>query len=190
MRNTPGVASNPYTAVAGTAGGDGIDISWAVNADGEPVNLDNIRYVRIYTGVMKDNPPFGETSTEVCGVYNVNPQATAVGVAYQSSLSDGENTYEPVSVDGSNTQGMTLIQQEPGTMVYNIAAEDVADLYLNGIKVEENEVRIGNMIARFDGKNLTVEVSLGENDTQYLQIITQPNGDEEAYINLVKFTSN
>ncbi len=188
--NTPGVASNPYTAVAGTAGGDGIDISWAVNADGEPVNLDNIRYVRIYTGVMKDNPPFGETSTEVCGVYNVNPQATAVGVAYQSSLSDGENTYEPVSVDGSNTQGMTLIQQEPGTMVYNIAAEDVADLYLNGIKVEENEVRIGNMIARFDGKNLTVEVSLGENDTQYLQIITQPNGDEEAYINLVKFTSN
>lgn len=188
-----GTAVNPYTAVANTQGGDGIDISWAVNANGEPVNLSDIQYVRVYTGVATMNPQYpevGEVSTEVTGVYNVTPQAAAVGVAYQSSLSDGENTYEPVAVNGSNTQGMTLIQQEPGTMVYNIAA-DVADVYLNGIKVEENEVRISNnMMARFDGENLTVEVSLGENDTQYLQIITQPNGDEEAYINLVKFTSN
>lgn len=72
------IAYNPYqtftsssdydTKVAGTSGGDPIDIAWAVKSNGTPANLDSIRYVRIYTGMAQMNGIFGEISTEVCGI--------------------------------------------------------------------------------------------------------------------------
>lgn len=76
------IAYNPYqtftsssdydTKVAGTSGGDPIDIAWAVNPDGTPANLDSISYVRIYTGMATMNGIFGEISTEVCGIAACN----------------------------------------------------------------------------------------------------------------------
>lgn len=73
------IAYNPYqtftsssdydTKVAGTSGGDPIDIAWAVNPDGTPAtDLNSVRFVRIYTGMAQMNGIFGEISTEVCGV--------------------------------------------------------------------------------------------------------------------------
>ena len=57
------IAYNPYqtftsssdydTKVAGTSGGDPIDIAWAVKPDGTPAGLSKIQYVRIYTGMAK-----------------------------------------------------------------------------------------------------------------------------------------
>ena len=67
------IAYNPYqqfanqndynTKTAGTSGGDPIDISWAVDSNGQPANLSSIKYVRIYTGVAAMNGIFGEIST-------------------------------------------------------------------------------------------------------------------------------
>ena len=172
--NTPGVASNPYTAVAGTAGGDGIDISWAVNADGEPVNLDNIRYVRIYTGVMKDNPPFGETSTEVCGVYNVTPQAAAVGgteadisfagMSAEELLGGDYATVETVS---RNTKMYTIpANEELGDVKINVAANAGAKVFINGVQT-------------------TSAVLPCNSGAAYMQIIVQ-DGDKEPTITLLK----
>ena len=72
------IAYNPYqtftsssdydTKVAGTSGGDPIDIAWAVKSNGTPAKLGSIKYVRIYTGMAQMNGIFGEISTEVCGV--------------------------------------------------------------------------------------------------------------------------
>lgn len=72
------IAYNPYqtftsssdydTKVAGTSGGDPIDIAWAVDSEGKPAKLESIQYVRIYTGMAQMNGVFGEISTEVCGV--------------------------------------------------------------------------------------------------------------------------
>ena len=72
------IAYNPYqtftsssdydTKVAGTSGGDPIDIAWAVDPEGKPAKLESIQYVRIYTGMAQMNGVFGEISTEVCGV--------------------------------------------------------------------------------------------------------------------------
>lgn len=80
---TDGTACNPYASVPSTGtrsdvGGDGFDISWAVNGNGEPVQLDSVKYVRVYTSAALDpnnltalpTPGiFGETSAEVCGVF-------------------------------------------------------------------------------------------------------------------------
>ncbi len=172
--NTPGVASNPYTAVAGTAGGDGIDISWAVNANGEPVNLDNIRYVRIYTGVMKDNPPFGETSTEVCGVYNVTPQAAAVGVT-DTEISFGEMSeedfldrdYATVETVSRNTKMYTIpVNEGLGDVEINVAANAGAKVFINGVQTTSAVLPCNSGVA-------------------YMQIIVQ-DGDKEPTITLLK----
>ena len=48
--------------------GCGIDISWAVDENRQPVNLDFIDFVRVYTGLNQKCPApnwWGETSTEI-----------------------------------------------------------------------------------------------------------------------------
>lgn len=42
------------------------DISWAVDADGNPVELPGIHFVRVMTGINQQCGPLGETSTEIC----------------------------------------------------------------------------------------------------------------------------
>ena len=64
------VQLNPYTTGRTsntTSNGDPMDLSWAVNKDGSPKQLDAVRYVRVYTGVQQMNGIMGESSTEVLG---------------------------------------------------------------------------------------------------------------------------
>lgn len=126
------IAYNPYqtftsssdydTKVAGTSGGDPIDIAWAVNPDGAPANLDSIRYVRIYTGMAQMNGIFGEISTEVCGVAACT--GTGAGVA-TSDLQIWGSTQIPTVHKGSQTVSN-------GTY-YIISSEE--NVYVNGAKV-------------------------------------------------------
>lgn len=116
---TYGVASNPYAAGQNTGGGDGFDISWAVDTDGTPVVLTEVKYVRVYTsaGIKYTNDvpyifvhdAFNETSTEVCGLYvasgegedsMITPTSIKVG---NSTFSFGacENIYEAEDEDGN-----------------------------------------------------------------------------------------
>lgn len=49
------------------------DISWAVNSNGQPVNLATIDFVKVYTGQNeKGNTMLGEISTEVRGAADLN----------------------------------------------------------------------------------------------------------------------
>lgn len=45
-----------------------IDLSWAVDDNGDPADLTEIDFIRIYTGVLQSNGVLGETSTEVGGI--------------------------------------------------------------------------------------------------------------------------
>ena len=74
-----GAQVNPYTT--GRTGndnsnGDPIDISWAVDENGNPVYLDAIRYVRCYTGVMQMNGIMGESSSELLGSHKAVTKGT------------------------------------------------------------------------------------------------------------------
>lgn len=49
-----------------------LKISNAVDADGEPVHLDRIRFVKVQTGVNTKSGWLGEASTEVTAIKDYN----------------------------------------------------------------------------------------------------------------------
>jgi len=76
---TEKLPDNPYTSAIEGSGGDAIDISWAVDQDKKPVKLDEIHFIRIYTGMNELAGWLGEISTEITGIRDVEP-ATVSGV--------------------------------------------------------------------------------------------------------------
>lgn len=86
---TYGDAVNPY--ITEKTGGDGFDLEWAVDPSTKlPVDVTGkvFKYVRVYTAVL-DNGTFGETSTEVCGIFTTaNGQKNADGSAVDVGRTD------------------------------------------------------------------------------------------------------
>lgn len=168
--NTTGTPCNPYASLpsSGTGtmnGGDGFDISWAVNASGEPVPLNSINFVRIYTAAALDPNNldalavpgiFGETSAEVCGVSVAT--GTGSGVATTPpTIKKGPTTIT------TNHMGSQNVNAGP----YRVKSS-AENIYLNGNKI--------NAASWY-----TFEVVSGKT----YQIITQ-NGTEQPYITVLK----
>ena len=159
------IAYNPYqtftsssdydTKVAGTSGGDPIDIAWAVKSNGTPAKLGSIKYVRIYTGMAQMNGIFGEISTEVCGVAACT--GTGTGAAGKTlTIKKDLTSYKPES---GWSKSLT-----PGAWTIKSCASNV---YINGARVDASS-----------GYSLTVESG------KTYQIITQ-NGTESPIVAVV-----
>ena len=68
------VPDNPYTTnIREGAGGDPVDISWAVDDAGQYVDLDQIDFIKIATGALSDLGVLGEISTEIGGAWATRP---------------------------------------------------------------------------------------------------------------------
>jgi hypothetical protein len=70
---------NPYTSEIENSGGDGFDISWAVDANGNSVNLDEIHFIKVQNGMLADGGWLGEISTEISGAVDVSPNSSLTG---------------------------------------------------------------------------------------------------------------
>lgn len=70
------IPDNPYTQEVEGAGGDPVDISWAVDKNGVYVTLDTIHFIKIATGSMADLKHLGELSTEVSSIVATEPTGT------------------------------------------------------------------------------------------------------------------
>jgi len=73
---------NPYFADSKGAAADGFDISWAVDRNGNHVELDQIDFVRIYTAGNANAGWLGEWSTEVLAIGITKPDPTYVPQDY------------------------------------------------------------------------------------------------------------
>lgn len=154
------VVNNPYADAPSTdagAGGDGFDLSWAVKADGTPIALSSVRYVRVYSAVLFSAGVFGETSAEVCGLYVAN--GTGSGAATTSlKVKKGVKT---------TTLGDTgIVELAAGNCTITSSAERV---FINGEAISGA------------ASGYTLNVVSG----QLYQIITQ-NGTESPIVAVIK----
>ncbi len=73
----PGIPDNPYTpGIREGAGGDPVDIAWAVDEQGNYADLDQVHFLKIVTGAFSNAGTLGEVSTEIASVAAVKPTGT------------------------------------------------------------------------------------------------------------------
>lgn len=177
---TDGTACNPYASVPSTGtrsdvGGDGFDISWAVNGNGEPVQLDSVKYVRVYTSAALDpnnltalpTPGiFGETSAEVCGVFVAKETTT-------------ESTVAPtIKIGNVNLEDFV----EDPTQIGNMGTVDVTGVDANSVVIGATGTTY-TYINGISGTSQTIDLSDGA--VHLVQIIAQ-NGTASPYVTVLR----
>lgn len=70
---------NPYTPETENAGGDAFDISWAVDGDGNYIDLDEAHFVKVQSAMLANGGWLGEISTEITGASLVVPDPAVNG---------------------------------------------------------------------------------------------------------------
>lgn len=153
------VQVNPYTT--GRTGndnsnGDPMDLSWAVDENGTPVELDSVRYVRVYTGVMQMNGMMGESSTEVLGSHRATLKGT------------GKGAVPTIAVNGTNV--VLSDGDHANTCDYTVSGDQATISVSGGTYVYINGVA---------STSTTVDVSDGE--AHLVQVISQ-TGTASPYI--------
>lgn len=175
---TYGNAVNPYTAyTTAKTGGDGFDLEWAVDPSTKlpvPVNGKVFKYVRVYTAVL-DNGTFGETSTEVCGIFTTaNGQKNEDGSAVPVGRTTAPTVKYGTAATAMNTPFPSTIDNKPvaaGTYYIN-ATGSVENIYINGARVTSGEA---------------YEFQVNAGETKILRIIAQ-DGSKEPSIRVISFT--
>ena len=163
-----GAQVNPYmTGRTGNdnSNGDPIDISWAVNPDGTPANLDAIRYVRCYTGVMQMNGAMGESSSELLGSHKAVTKGTGVGsapvVSFSGDIGDiGLDSSANMTVQDYTELGMDSV---------SISMSGATYMFINGVATN------------------TATIDLSDGNTHLVQIISQ-SGTASPYIVVLKLS--
>lgn len=89
----------------------GFKIDWAVDANGNPVNLASVDFIKVYCAVNQYCGWLGETSTEVCGGEDLHPDAEAASVA------DIEYDAETGPIEYYNLQGVRIVNPSEGIFI-------------------------------------------------------------------------
>ena len=159
------VQVNPYTTGRTSndnSNGDPMDLSWAVDGNGNPVSLDFVRYVRVYTGVQQMNGIMGESSTEVLGSHRATLKGT------------GKGAVPTIAVNGTN---ITLSnEQYVNTCSYTVSGTQATISVSVGTYVYINGVA---------STSATVDVSDG--NLHQVQVISQ-SGTASPYIVVLNLT--
>ena len=142
---------------------------------GQPVELDDIYFVRIYTGAAYMNGVFGEISTEVCGVYTASGTGTGVTTSVTgSSLSVTWN-------NGSDSvSGPTLASTITSTNTYPVPADT---------QITVSFTSSGNYIfvnESYGTDSANLQLSLGEGETQIIRVIAKDSTTGLPYIGFMK----
>ncbi|MCG8410067.1 MAG: hypothetical protein MI739_02155, partial [Bacteroidales bacterium] len=86
------VPDNPYTWEVENSGGDAFDIHWAVNSDGDYVDLDIIHFVKVQSAVLENAGWLGEISSDITGAIDIAPNTSLVGEENMLVLKDFPDT--------------------------------------------------------------------------------------------------
>lgn len=175
--NTYGDAVNPYTPyTSDKTGGDGFDLEWAVDiATGRPVDVTGktFHYVRVYSAVL-DFGRFGETSTEICGIFTTANKATA-------SVS---RTAAPTTFTIGGT-AVTLSKTESEMQTVTIAKNTDVEVVATGSS--GNHIYVNGV---YGTGSVTNTFRLGSNKTQIIRVIVQDGTSSLPYIGYARIKTN
>lgn len=131
-----GTPVNPYTPYTSDKdGGDGFDLAWAVDiSTGEPVKVNNAKYVRIYSAVLYNTGIFGETSPEITGIFRTNGTVTAATTATPTVKVNGQ-TVTP-AVAGEEITVVTGTTDEEALI--SVVATDSSHVFINDAIANEH----------------------------------------------------
>lgn len=164
-----GEAKNPYDT--DKTGGDGFDLEWAVDiSTGLPVDVTGktFHYVRVYSAVLNLDR-FGETSTEVTGIFTTANKATAsVGT-----------TATPATVTVGGT-AVTLSKTASGIQTVTIPKNTATDIVVTG--GSNSHIYINNAYGTGTATN---SFTLARNATQIVRVIVQDNSTAQPYVGYV-----
>ena len=167
--------SNPYLANDDLAlKSSGFDLAWAVDAEGNPVNVDGMsfHYVKVVTASNIMAGVFFEKSTEVQRVYRASSTGSDVGT-----------TAAPTAISFTGNGATYSITPENGKQVYNVSLPmDAVSITVSG---KAENIYVNNQ--RVAPGEATKAIDLGSG-TKLVRIIAQ-SGDEQPVIYLLKLTS-
>ena len=96
----------------------GFKIDWAIDEEGNPVELDHIDFIKVYTAQLAYCGWLGETSTEVCGAEDLHPDA--------APFSPGDVNMDGL-IDVSDVSSLIFYILGKEINVFNVAAAHVND---------------------------------------------------------------
>lgn len=167
--------SNPYLANDDLAlKSSGFDLAWAVDAEGNPVNVDGMsfHYVKVVTASNIMAGVFFEKSTEVQRVYRASSTGSDVGT-----------TAAPTAISFTGNGATYSITPENGKQVYHVSLPmDAVSITVSG---KAENIYVNNQ--RVAPGEATKAIDLGSG-TKLVRIIAQ-SGDEQPVIYLLKLTS-
>ena len=163
---------NPYVN-----GAQYMDISWAVDETGKPVNLENVSYVKVTNSVLYFSPAFGESSTEVGGISKVNASKSenAVGI-----------TEKPVSIKINGTEYINSEFETSEDGLQNWLSVDLADAEVLTLDIAVDGNKNDNIWIN-NQKTAERTILMDDAGNRVLRVVAQ-NGEKEPVIYVFSFT--
>lgn len=170
---TIGADVNPYTEDATS---NGFDLEWAVDEDGNPVELPNgVHYVKVVTASNIWAGAFGEKSTEVSYVVRTTAAEENVG-----------RTDKPEAIIVTDENGVSKeVELKDGVNEYDVTVNDISSVNISVKGVSESDNVYVNNQRITDG---TANISVNE-DNRKVRVIVQ-NGDKEPVIYILNIKSD
>ena len=160
-----GTPVNPYTPYTSDKdGGDGFDLAWAVDiSTGEPVKVNNAKYVRIYSAVLYNTGIFGETSPEITGIFRTNGTVTAATTATPTV----------------NVNGQTVTPAVAGEEIPVVTGTTDEEALISVVATDSSHVFINDAIANEHRFTFTEDETL-------IRVIVQDDSTAAPYIGYIK----
>ena len=170
---TIGTDVNPYTE---NAESNGFDLEWAVDEDGNPVELPNgVHYVKVVTASNIWAGVFGEKSTEVSYVVRTTAAEENVG-----------RTDKPEAIVITDENGISKeVELKDGVNEYDVTVNDISSVNISVKGVSESDnVYVNNQRISDGAANISVN-----EDNRKVRVIVQ-NGDKEPVIYILNIKSD
>ncbi len=106
----------------------GFNLDWAVDANGNPVNLTKVDFIKVYSGLLQYCGWLGETSTEVKGAIDLHPDAPIPEEPVVVGDVTGDGLVDVSDVNAVINMMLGKTEQTPAADITGDGQVDVSDV--------------------------------------------------------------